>query len=114
MNEVTIPEPTCSACQKEFETHRQLHAHLKAHDLRVVGYYQKHFPRYDLHDNNIIKYKTLEQYFSTDFNSRTNLRLWLKGKDPDEAANYCKDALLKRKDKKENQNIASACLPFSS
>ena len=100
MSEIAIPKPTCSACQKEFETHRQLHAHLKAHDLRVVGYYQKYFPRYDLHDKNIIKYKTLEQYFSTDFNYRTNLRLWLKSASEEEAAEYCKNILLKRKNDK--------------
>ena len=100
MSKVIVPEPTCQACEKKFETHRQLHAHLKAHDLRVVGYYQKYFPRYDLHDNNIIKYKTLEQYFSTDFNSRTNLRLWLKSVGEEEAKTYCKNILLKRKNDK--------------
>ena len=96
MSNIIVPDPTCQACQKQFEVHRQLHAHIKAHDLRVVEYYQKYFPRHDLHDDKIIKYKTLEQYFSTDFNSRTNLRLWLKSATEEEAATYCKNILLKK------------------
>jgi len=93
-------EAVCKDCGKVFQTERQLHAHIKVHKLRVVEYYQKHFPRHDLHDKKIIKYKTKEQYFSTDFNSRTNLRLWLKGEDSDKSINYCKNLLLKRKEKK--------------
>ncbi|MAF42585.1 MAG: hypothetical protein CMI54_00255 [Parcubacteria group bacterium] len=100
MSESNSPEPTCKNCGKEFETHRQLHAHLKAHDLRVVEYYQKYFPRYDFHDKKIIRYKTLEQYFSTDFNSRSNLRLWLKSVSEEESRDYCKNILLKRKNEK--------------
>ena len=61
MSNIIVPDPTCQACQKQFEVHRQLHAHIKAHDLRVVEYYQKYFPRHDLHDDKIIKYKTLER-----------------------------------------------------
>lgn len=32
----------CKACGKKFVTDRQLHAHVKVHDLRVVEYYQKY------------------------------------------------------------------------
>ena len=101
MSKVKIPNSTCKVCEKEFETHRQLHSHLKAHDLRVVEYYQKHYPRHDLHDKKIIKYKTLEQYFSTDFNSRTTLRLWLKSVSKEESKDFCKRLLLKRKEEKQ-------------
>ena len=94
-------EVICKDCSKVFQTERQLHAHIKVHKLRVVGYYQKHYPKYDLYNQEIIKYKTKEQYFSTDFNSRTNLRLWLKEKTPDESIDYCEKLLLKRKKKKD-------------
>ena len=100
MSEDKDNQVICKACGKEFKTDRQLHAHIKVHDLRVVGYYQKYYPRHDLHDGKIIKYKTKEQYFSTDFNSRTTLRLWLKSRDVEESKEYCKKALLKRKEKK--------------
>jgi ERCC4-type nuclease len=90
----------CAVCGKEFETDRQLHAHLKAHKLRMVEYYQKYFPRYDKYDNKIIKFKNKEQYFESDFNSRTNLRMWLKNSTNQEVKDYCKDILIKRKEKK--------------
>jgi len=98
---MTDNQATCKGCGKVFKTDRQLHAHIKVHDLRVVQYYQKYYPRYDLHDGKIIKYKTKEQYFSTDFNSRTTLRLWLKDRETVKAKEYCENAILKRKDKKE-------------
>ena len=68
----------CSVCSEDFETDRQLHAHLKKHSLRVVEYYQKHFPRHDLYDQKIIKFKNKDQYFRDDFNTITNLKKWLK------------------------------------
>ena len=48
----------CKVCGQEFETERKLHSHLKKHDLRVASYYQKYYPRYDLHDGKIIKFKS--------------------------------------------------------
>ena len=90
----------CNVCQKEFAGDRQLHAHIKAHDMRVVEYYQSQFPRYDKYDEQIIKFKNKDQYLSSDFNSRTNLKKWLKSVTIPEAQAYCKEALLKRKEKK--------------
>ena len=91
----------CAACNKEFETDRKLHSHLKAHKMRMVEYYQTHFPRRDKYDGKIIKFKNKEQYFEADFNSRTNLRMWLKNSPTEQAQKYCKDILVKRKEKKE-------------
>jgi len=91
----------CKACNKEFETDKQLHAHLKAHKLLMVEYYQKYYPRYDLHDKKIIKFKNKEQYLNADFNSRTNLRLWLKNQTKEKAQEYCRTFLEKRKLEKE-------------
>ena len=45
----------CKVCNTEFETEKQLHGHLKVHELRMAEYYQKYLPRYDLHDKKIIK-----------------------------------------------------------
>ena len=90
----------CKVCDKEFETERQLHAHLKVHKLRVAAYYQKYYPRYDLYDKKIIKFKSKDYYFSTDFNTRTNQLKWLDTLPEEEARKYLKDLLLKRKEKK--------------
>lgn len=91
----------CAVCNAEFENDRKLHAHLKAHKLRMVEYYQKYYPRYDKYDGKIIKFKNKKQYFETEFNSRTNLRMWLKNSPIEEAKQYCKDILQKRKQEKE-------------
>jgi len=45
----------CAVCSKEFETDRQLHGHLKAHNLRMASYYQEYFPKKDLYTGDIIK-----------------------------------------------------------
>ena len=67
---------TCKICNEDFPANKNLHLHLRKHKIRVVEYYQKHYPKYDLHDGNIIKFKNRDQYFATDFNSKTNLRMW--------------------------------------
>ena len=90
----------CKVCGQEFETERKLHSHLKKHDLRVAAYYQKYCPRYDLYDGKIIKFKSKDYYFENDFNSRTNLRLWLKDQEKEVAQEYCKGLLKTRKEKK--------------
>jgi hypothetical protein len=86
----------CEVCNKEFESDRQLHGHLKAHGMRMAEYYQKYFPRYDLHDNKIIKFKNKNQYLSSNFNNRKNLKLWLDSVPEDEAKGYCIDFLSTR------------------
>ena len=75
----------CKICDKEFETDRQLHAHLKAHKIRMVEYYQTYYARHDRYDGKIIKFKNKEQYFTSDFNNRGNLKKWLTGADKEEA-----------------------------
>ena len=90
----------CKVCGKEFDSDRQLHAHLKAHKMRVIEYYQSQFPRYDKFDNSIIKFKSKDQYFASDFNTRTNLKKWIKSAPKDEVKEYCKNLLIERKKKK--------------
>lgn len=91
----------CKECGEVFPSDANFHKHLKVHNMRIVQYYQTHYPRRDLHNNEIIKFKNKEQYFSSDFNSRTNLRMWLKAQTPQKAKEYCKDILVNRKNKKK-------------
>ena len=90
----------CKACGQEFETERKLHSHLKKHDLRVAAYYQKYYPRYDLYDGKIIKFKSKDYYFNTEFNTRTNQLKWLDSLPKEEAESYLKKLLIDRKEKK--------------
>ena len=50
--------------------------------------------------NSIIIYKNKEQYFNTDFNNKNNLKNWLKAQSLEKQKEYCKDFLIKRKEKK--------------
>jgi hypothetical protein len=91
---------TCKICQKVYDADVDFNRHLKAHKIRVIEYYQQHLPRYDLFDNSIINYKNKEQYFSTDFNNKNNLKNWLKAQSIEKQQEYCKNFLIKRKEKK--------------
>ena len=90
----------CKVCGQEFETERKLHSHLKKHDLRVAAYYQQYYPRHDLYDGKIIKFKSKDYYFNTDFNTRTNQLKWLNGLSNSEAKEYLKKLLVERKERK--------------
>ena len=88
---------TCQICGKEFDNDASLHKHLKAHKLRMAEYYQQCYPRHNLYDGKLIKFKNKEYYFSTDFNSRTNLKMWLKEAPEEDSKKYCIDLLKARK-----------------
>lgn len=91
----------CKICQNTYNTDVEFNRHLKTHKIRVIEYYQTHSPRYDLFDNSIIIYKNKEQYFTTDFNNKNNLKNWLKAQPLDKQKEYCKNFLTKRKEKKK-------------
>jgi len=91
----------CKDCGKDFGSERSLHSHIKAHDLRVVSYYQKFYPRYDLYDGSIIKFKSKSQYFERDFNSRTNQRKWIEKQDKNDARKYLKGLIENRVKEKD-------------
>jgi len=91
----------CVICKKEFDLDKQLHAHLKAHKMRMAEYYQKYFPRKDLYTGDIIKFKNKDYYFSTDFNSRISMKKWLKDLPTEKAKDYVKKILLQRVERKK-------------
>lgn len=90
----------CKICSESFFEISRLHKHLKAHKLRIIEYYQTHYPRYDMQSGEIIKFKNKDQYFSTDFNSRENLKKWIESKPHSEVEKYIKELLINRKNKK--------------
>ena len=90
----------CNVCKKEFKEDKNLHLHIKAHKLAIGSYYHTQFPRYDLHTKELIKFKNKEQYFSADFNTKRNLKSWLKNSSVEKAREYCKALLVKRKKEK--------------
>lgn len=91
---------SCKICDKEFEKDKSLHLHIKAHKLSIEQYYHQNFPRHDLHTKELIKYKNKDQYFSSDFNNKRNLKSWLKSIPNKQAQEYCTTLLQKRKEEK--------------
>ena len=92
----------CKIDGKEFKDEKSLHLALKGYGLNKVKYYQTYYERRDLLTNDLINFKTKEQYFNSDFNDKNNMKKWLKGQPIENAQEYCKKLLIKRK---ENKNL---------
>lgn len=92
----------CKKCGKFFDNDVALHRHLRSHKILVVDYYHAYFPRNDLYTGDLIKFKNKNQYFSEDFNNRTNMKNWFKKASEEEAKSYCHEYLKKRI---ENKNL---------
>jgi hypothetical protein len=92
----------CKIDGKEFKDEKSLHFALKGYGLNKVKYYQTYYERRDLLTNELINFKTKEQYFNSDFNDKNNMKKWLKEQPMDRAQKYCKELLVKRK---ENKNL---------
>lgn len=90
----------CQICDKEYEDEGSFHKHLKAHKMTQASYYQTYFPRHDVFDGQLIRFKNKEYYFNTDFNDKANFKKWLESITPDKARQYVLDFLMKRKAKK--------------
>jgi len=90
----------CKIDGKEFKDEKSLHFALKGYGLNKVKYYQKYYERRDLLTNELINFKTKEQYLNSDFNDKNNMKKWLKQQPIEKAQQYCKDLLIKRKELK--------------
>ena len=91
----------CKICDGEFESEQSLHPHLRKHKIRIAEYYQKFFPRRDLFSGDLIKFKNKDYYFSTDFNSRPNMKKWLNDQSPKDAREYTRSLFQTRVEKKK-------------
>ena len=67
----------CKVDGKEFPSDKALHMSLKGYGLNKVKYYQTYFERRDLLTNELINFKTKEQYLNSDFNDKNNMKKWL-------------------------------------
>jgi len=90
----------CKIDGKEFKDEKSLHFALKGYGLNKVKYYQTYYERRDLLTNELINFKTKEQYLNSDFNDKNNMKKWLKEQPLDKAQEYCKNLLIKRKEMK--------------
>lgn len=91
----------CKVDGKEFKDEKSLHFALKNYGLNKVKYYQKYFERRDLLTNELIDFKTKDQYLSSDFNNKNNMKKWLNSQPLEKTQEYCENLLRKRKDSKK-------------
>jgi ERCC4-type nuclease len=99
----------CQICQREFSNNHGLHRHIASHKIDIKDYYYKYFPRYDKgRPEELIIYKTYDQYFTSDFNSRESFVCWAaENDDKQEVANYCLATLKSRRDRKKEIYLPS-------
>jgi hypothetical protein len=90
----------CKICNQLFAADKFLHLHLKAHKINTATYYQKYFPRYDLHSGEMINFKNKDQYFTDDFNNKNNLKAYVKNLDQSKLQTFLTGLLSKRKEHK--------------
>lgn len=97
----------CKICEMETDGFPFLHRHLKKdHGLVPKEYYPLFFDRRDKFDNELILFKDIKQYFSTDFNSKYNFLKWISLNN-EETKSYCIEILKSRAAEKNVSIIPS-------
>ena len=66
----------------------------------MAEYYQKYYPRRDLLTGELIKFKNKNYYFSNHFNSRVNMKKWLRETSEEEAKKFCVKIIEERKERR--------------
>jgi len=90
----------CKVDGKEFKDEKSLHLSLRTYGLNKEKYYHTYYPKKDLLTGETINFKTKDQYLSSDFNDKNNMKKWLKEQTIEKAQEYCKQLLIKRKQSK--------------
>ena len=85
----------CKECGKLFDSQRSLHTHLKAHDMFMGEYCVKHYPRHDKLTGKAIEFKSVKQYFSSNFNRPANMLKWCNTAPKHEAKEFVLEQLKK-------------------
>lgn len=83
----------CKVCGGQFNSQSQILSHIKSHQQVADKYFVLNFNKKDLHTKALIKYKSIEQYFLTDFIDKRNMKLWLQSVDKQTACEYLKNKL---------------------
>jgi len=86
----------CLECDKDFDSERSLHAHIKKHDMFLHDYFVKHFSRRNLLTNELLPFKNKDSYFKYDFCSIDQLYEWCEVTETETVKNYILDKLLNR------------------
>lgn len=90
----------CKVDGKEFKDEKSLHLALRGYGLNKEKYYHTYYPKKDLFTGETLNFKTKEQYFSSDFNDKNNMKKWLKQQPLEKAQEYCKSLIVQRRNNK--------------
>lgn len=97
----------CEECGKECNSLKSLHLHISKMHFSLQDYYSIFFPRFDLFSKEPIKFKTYDDYFDRDFNSKENFALWCSREPKLEVQDYIISCLEKRCEKKQTEYLPS-------
>lgn len=90
----------CQIDQTEHANVDALHKHLRKFRVTQAAYYSEFAQRFDMLTGERIPYKSFEQYFSTRFANKINMKKWFK-ENPDKNREVAIDMLRERMEKKK-------------
>ena len=88
---------TCKICSQEVE---DILVHIKSHKISRKNYFEKYHQRLDLLTGEKIEFENYDNYFWSDFTSKTNFSKWLKTQTKEVQLGHLKNKLLQRKKEK--------------
>ena len=91
---------TCLIDQTTHENEESLHLHLKKFKIKQSDYYEEYVPRHDLLTGEKIPYKSFDQYFSSHFCNKGNMKEWFK-QNPEKSSALAVVMLEERNKKKK-------------
>jgi hypothetical protein len=88
-------EIKCKFCAKKFNGVIDLSKHIKEHRISQKKYFEQFYPRHDLSNKKKIDFKSVEQYFLSDFTDKTSMKSWLASIGKEKALEYLSGKIKK-------------------
>lgn len=111
-------EIKCEFCAKKFSGVIDLSKHIKEHKVSQKKYFEQFYPRHDLSNKKKIDFKSVEQYFLSDFVDKTSMKSWLANIGKEKAIEYLSGKIKKYCEVKNLKNAPPeffiqtvSCLP---
>lgn len=86
----------CQECQKEFESLRGLHTHVKKHGVMLGDYYVRNYRRKNKLTGDLLPFKNYDDYFFKDFSQPQQLMEWIDKSPDKEVKEYIAKLLIHR------------------
>ncbi|MGA0317668.1 MAG: ERCC4 domain-containing protein [Flavobacteriaceae bacterium] len=86
----------CQECEKEFESLRGLHTHIKKHGVMLGDYYVRNYRRKNKLTGELLPFKNYKDYFRKDFSQPGQLEEWCNRSSKEEVEDYIEKLLADR------------------